>query len=153
MTSHAHTATARGAAAASTTHDVSATTPRTARAAARSSSGPQVTTRRAAASRGDTRVHSTWGGSKGSPRPSPGVPSPPVPATAAACHARRTGRPPRGSLPAVLDAGLVGSPASAVRRARAAVAGLFLVNGALFAGVVPRYPEITAHLGLSNAAF
>jgi MFS family permease len=40
-----------------------------------------------------------------------------------------------------------------VRRARAAVAGLFLANGALFAGVVPRYPEIKAQLQLSNAAF
>ncbi len=33
------------------------------------------------------------------------------------------------------------------------MAGLFLTNGALFAGVVPRYPEIKAQLGLSNAAF
>jgi predicted MFS family arabinose efflux permease len=39
------------------------------------------------------------------------------------------------------------------RRARVAVAGLFLANGALFAGVVPRYPEIKSRLGLSNAAF
>jgi MFS family permease len=44
-------------------------------------------------------------------------------------------------------------PPPQVRRARAAVAGLFLTNGALFAGVVPRYPEIKAELGLSNAAF
>jgi MFS family permease len=40
-----------------------------------------------------------------------------------------------------------------VRRARLAVAGLFLANGALFAGLVPRYPEIIARLHLSNAAF
>jgi MFS family permease len=46
-----------------------------------------------------------------------------------------------------------GPPAREARRARAAVAGLFLTNGALFAGVVPRYPEIKAQLGLSNAAF
>ena len=39
------------------------------------------------------------------------------------------------------------------RRARAAVAVLFLSNGALFAGLLPRYPEIKAQLGLSNTAF
>ncbi|MFI5933507.1 MFS transporter [Actinoplanes sp. NPDC051494] len=38
-----------------------------------------------------------------------------------------------------------------VRRARAAVAVVFLTNGALFANVVPRYPEIKEHLELSNA--
>ncbi len=43
--------------------------------------------------------------------------------------------------------------ADRARRARVAVAGLFLINGALFAGVVPRYPEIAANLRLSNAAF
>ncbi|GAA0807843.1 MFS transporter [Spirilliplanes yamanashiensis] len=37
------------------------------------------------------------------------------------------------------------------RAARAAVAALFLTNGALWANVVPRYPEIKAELGLSNA--
>ncbi|PPK70888.1 MFS transporter [Actinokineospora auranticolor] len=37
-------------------------------------------------------------------------------------------------------------------RARAAVAGVFLTNGALFAAVVPRIPEIKDDLGLSNAA-
>ena len=39
-----------------------------------------------------------------------------------------------------------------VRRARGAVAVLFLANGALFANVVPRYPDLKAELGLSNAA-
>ncbi|MFD6177558.1 MULTISPECIES: MFS transporter [unclassified Isoptericola] len=39
------------------------------------------------------------------------------------------------------------------RRARAAVAALFLTNGALFANLLPRYPEIKAQLGLSNAAY
>ena len=37
-------------------------------------------------------------------------------------------------------------------RARAAVAAVFFANGALFANLVPRYPEIRADLGLSNAA-
>ena len=53
------------------------------------------------------------------------------------------------------------SPAAAVRpgpdararHARAAVAAIFLTNGALFANVVPRYPEIKDDLGLSNALF
>lgn len=39
------------------------------------------------------------------------------------------------------------------RRARVAVAGLFLTNGALFASLLPRYPEIKADLALSNTAF
>ena len=42
---------------------------------------------------------------------------------------------------------------TAARRARVGVATLFLTNGALFATVVPRYPEIKADLGLSNTAF
>jgi len=33
------------------------------------------------------------------------------------------------------------------------VAALFLANGALFANLLPRYPEIKADLGLSNAAY
>jgi MFS family permease len=39
------------------------------------------------------------------------------------------------------------------RRARAAVAALFLTNGALFANLLPRYPEIKADLELSNAVY
>ncbi|TGD88161.1 MFS transporter [Mycolicibacterium sp. CH28] len=39
------------------------------------------------------------------------------------------------------------------RRARVATAGLFLTNGALFANLLPRYPEIKADLGMSNTAF
>jgi MFS family permease len=39
------------------------------------------------------------------------------------------------------------------RRARAAVAALFLTNGAIFANVLPRYPGIKADLGLSNASY
>src|SRR5215218_9894421 len=39
------------------------------------------------------------------------------------------------------------------RKARVAVAALFLTNGALFANLLPRYPEIKADLGLSNSAY
>lgn len=42
------------------------------------------------------------------------------------------------------------TPTAPTRAARAAVAALFLTNGALFANVVPRYPEIKSGLGLSN---
>ncbi|QJW35307.1 MFS transporter [Cellulosimicrobium protaetiae] len=44
-------------------------------------------------------------------------------------------------------------PAPDVRRARVAVAALFLTNGALLANLVPRYPEIKAGLDLGNAAY
>ncbi|MBF5083449.1 MFS transporter [Quadrisphaera sp. INWT6] len=44
-------------------------------------------------------------------------------------------------------------PTTTERRARAAVAALFLTNGALFANLVPRYPGIKADLGLSNTAY
>ncbi|HTN79761.1 MAG TPA: MFS transporter [Acidimicrobiales bacterium] len=37
------------------------------------------------------------------------------------------------------------------QRARLAVAAVFFTNGALFANVIPRYPEIRDDLGLSNA--
>jgi MFS family permease len=39
------------------------------------------------------------------------------------------------------------------RWARIAVAALFLTNGALFANLLPRYPEIKADLELSNAVY
>lgn len=39
------------------------------------------------------------------------------------------------------------------RRARIAVAALFLSNGAIFANLLPRYPEIKTDLQLSNAAY
>ncbi|MFC9985739.1 MFS transporter [Microbacterium keratanolyticum] len=45
------------------------------------------------------------------------------------------------------------TPDAAARRARLAVAALFLTNGALFANLLPRYPEIKAALGLDNATF
>jgi MFS family permease len=39
------------------------------------------------------------------------------------------------------------------RRARVAVGALFLTNGALFANLLPRYPEIKTDLQLSNAVY
>ncbi|WAX77428.1 MFS transporter [Streptomyces sp. KMM 9044] len=41
----------------------------------------------------------------------------------------------------------------AERQARAAVAVLFFTNGALFANLLPRYPQIKADLGIGNAAY
>ncbi|WP_106403281.1 MFS transporter [Actinocorallia populi] len=43
------------------------------------------------------------------------------------------------------------APTRQARLARAAVAALFLTNGAVFFNVVPRYPQIKADLDLSNA--
>lgn len=40
-----------------------------------------------------------------------------------------------------------------VRRARVAVAALFLTNGALFANLLPRLPEIKSALGMGNTAY
>ena len=40
-----------------------------------------------------------------------------------------------------------------VRRARVAVAVLFFTNGALFANLLPRYPQIKEELGIGNAAY
>ena len=39
------------------------------------------------------------------------------------------------------------------RRARLAVAALFLTNGALFANLLPRFPEIKSDLAMSNAGY
>ncbi len=39
------------------------------------------------------------------------------------------------------------------RRARIAVAALFLTNGAIFANLLPRFPEIKADLALSNTEY
>jgi len=44
-------------------------------------------------------------------------------------------------------------PPVVARRARFAVAVLFFTNGAIFANLLPRYPEIKASLGLTNAEF
>lgn len=52
-----------------------------------------------------------------------------------------------------MSAPALAPPTADVRRARLAVAALFLTNGALFANLVPRYPEIKADLGLDNAAY
>jgi MFS family permease len=43
------------------------------------------------------------------------------------------------------------TPPRAARRARVAVAAVFLTNGALFANVVPRYPQLKEELGMTNA--
>lgn len=40
-----------------------------------------------------------------------------------------------------------------VRRARGAVAAMFLTNGALIANILPRYPEIKDELGLANSTY
>ncbi|WP_376971982.1 MFS transporter [Arthrobacter sp.] len=52
---------------------------------------------------------------------------------------------PAGARPPRADRG--------ARRARLAVAFLFLANGALFANLLPRYPALKDDLQLSNAAF
>ncbi len=39
------------------------------------------------------------------------------------------------------------------QKARLAVSGLFMLNGAAFANVVPRYPELIDDLGLTNTTF
>jgi MFS family permease len=44
-------------------------------------------------------------------------------------------------------------PGLHLRQARFAVAALFFTNGALFANLIPRYPQIKADLGLSNAVY
>ncbi|MFE3602139.1 MFS transporter [Streptomyces sp. NPDC059142] len=44
-------------------------------------------------------------------------------------------------------------PSRAEQRARAAVAVLFFTNGALFANLLPRYPQIKADLGISNSTY
>ncbi|MGW5263413.1 MFS transporter [Microbispora sp. NPDC004025] len=51
-------------------------------------------------------------------------------------------------MPAALS---LTAPTRQARQARAAVAALFLTNGAVFFNVVPRYPQIKADLGVSNA--
>lgn len=52
-----------------------------------------------------------------------------------------------------MAAGRVDAPTGQHRRARGAVAALFLTNGALFANLLPRYPEIKADLALSNTGY
>lgn len=50
-------------------------------------------------------------------------------------------------------AAVVGAPDPRLRRARFATAMLFLVNGALYASLVPHFPHIKAELGLGNALY
>ena len=45
------------------------------------------------------------------------------------------------------------TPDRQTRRARLAVSALFLTNGALFANILPRYPEIKSALGLDNVGY
>lgn len=52
-----------------------------------------------------------------------------------------------------MASGVLAEPAVHLRRARVAVAAQFLTNGALFANLLPRYPEIKADLALSNAVY
>lgn len=47
----------------------------------------------------------------------------------------------------------VGTEVAQIRSARRAVAALFLTNGALFANLAPRLPEIKADLALSNTGY
>lgn len=58
-----------------------------------------------------------------------------------------------GSVPQMRTGRLAAAQPMRDRRARVAVAALFLTNGALFANLLPRYPEIKADLGLTNAAY
>jgi MFS family permease len=44
-------------------------------------------------------------------------------------------------------------PTKVMRRARLGVNVLFFTNGAIFASLLPRYPDIKAELGLTNVAF
>ena len=46
-----------------------------------------------------------------------------------------------------------GSQSAAKRRARAGISLFFFTNGAIFAGILPRFPEVKSALGLTNAEF
>ncbi|TDC66679.1 MFS transporter [Streptomyces hainanensis] len=48
---------------------------------------------------------------------------------------------------------LAPAPGPTERRARVAVAALFFTNGALFANLVPRFPQIKSDLGIDNATY
>lgn len=52
-----------------------------------------------------------------------------------------------------MGSGQLDSAQHSIRWARIAVGALFLTNGAIFANLLPRYPEIKADLHLSNAAY
>jgi MFS family permease len=53
----------------------------------------------------------------------------------------------------ISDEPTAAGPTLADRRARAAVSAMFLTNGALYANLVPRFPEIKADLDLSNTVY
>ncbi len=52
-----------------------------------------------------------------------------------------------------MTAAVLSSPTPVERRARFAVAVLFFTNGALFANLLPRYPQIKADLEIANATY
>lgn len=54
---------------------------------------------------------------------------------------------------AAMASGVLDQTAARDRRARIAVGAQFLTNGALFANLLPRYPEIKTDLALSNAVY
>ena len=56
---------------------------------------------------------------------------------------------PGDARPAASSTGV----AADAHRARWAVSLLFFLNGASFCAILPRYPELVEHIGLSNAAF
>src|SRR6202048_4163250 len=58
-----------------------------------------------------------------------------------------------GSVRQMRTGRLAASQPTRDRRARIAGGALFLAHGALFANLLPRYPEIKADLGLSNAVY
>lgn len=51
------------------------------------------------------------------------------------------------------SSGLIGGRPAAVVKARVAVYLTFFANGIGFSNLVPRYPEVLAHLGITKAAF
>lgn len=59
----------------------------------------------------------------------------------------------RGSVAPVSDAQPKQPVSRELRQARLAVAAIFLTNGALYANLVPRLPEIKAALSMSNAVY
>jgi fucose permease len=59
--------------------------------------------------------------------------------------------PPVGS--STMAAGDLPPVGAQVRRARVAVGAMFFTNGALFANLLPRFPEIKDDLGLTNAVY
>ncbi|GGC85725.1 MFS transporter [Tersicoccus solisilvae] len=56
-------------------------------------------------------------------------------------------------MPSARSLSAPATPPAPLRRARLAVAALFLTNGALFANLIPRYPGIKSTLGADNAVY